>query len=324
MRYPLFHLAITAVVLALVITPHSQAGDARQALAEMLEAAESLTYKGTFVYIQGQHVEAMLISHQAGDTQAEAQHWQHLSALNGAAREIIVTDEEVMCLLPDQQIACQGVKQRRSPFPISLPKDLQQLSDFYHFQILGEDRTAGHPTRVISVEPADNYRFGYRFWLHADTSMVLRSALLDENGRVLEQLMFTEFSLQQPSDLPAQPPTARLQTVVDEQSADEPLPVVDSSWEVGELPPGFERILHNRHGDGDQSTEHMVFSDGLATVSVFLEPLPPGSEAVLDGFSRMGAMNAFGVTRGDHQIMVVGEVPELTVRTIAERLSYVE
>lgn len=159
--------------------------------------------------------------------------------------------------------------------------------------------------------------------------MVLRSALLDQSGQVLEQLMFTDFAVREPGDLPDEAPLPSFyQREVSDgtTSGPQPSPAEESAWSLGELPPGFRQILHNRYTDAgpDQITEHMVLSDGLATVSVFLEPLAPDSEAVLDGFSRMGAMNAYGVTRANHQIMVVGEVPELTVRAIATALAFDE
>jgi len=330
MRITLSPLAVAFLVTATVVFPHtsSRADDeAKAALARMLEASESLNYEGTFVYIQGHHLEAMAISHRARDPEQEVG-WQHLSALNGTPREIIVTEKDVVCLLPEKRITCQGVSQRRSPFPISLPNDLDQLEDYYHFEILGTDRTADHATQVIGIQPADDYRFGYRFWIHEDSGMVLRSALLDESGQVLEQLMFTAFTVHPAENLPEQPPLPsflRLRAEAGTQNTShDPLPAKDSPWKLGELPPGFRRILHHRYTDAGpaNTTEHMVLSDGLATVSVFLEPLASGSEAVLEGFSRMGAMNAYGVTQAGHQIMVVGEVPELTVRTIGDALSY--
>lgn len=314
--------AILATATVALFAGDGHADEAKVSLARMLEAAETLNYEGTFVYIQGNHLEAMEISHRGQD-----EGWQHLSALNGTPREIIVTENDVVCLLPEKRITCQGIGQRRSPFPISLPNDLDQLEDYYHFRVLGKDRTASHATQVIGIEPADDYRFGYRFWVHEDSGMVLRSALLDETGQVLEQLMFTEFAVHPPTDLPEQPPLPTFVRANDDATpGQQPVPAEDSAWSLGELPPGFRQILHNRYADPDitHATEHMVLSDGLATVSVFLEPLASGGEAVLDGFSRMGAMNAFGITRSNHQIMVVGEVPELTVRTIASALIHAE
>lgn len=325
--------SLMGVALALVLSHDlALATDAKQALARMLEAAETLDYQGTFVYIQGHHLEAMEISHRA-DRADDDSGWQHLSALNGIPREIIVTADSVICVLPGERIPCEGVSHRRSSFPISLPRDLDHLEAYYAFEVQGMDRTASHDTLVISIRPLDEFRFGYQFWVHQDSGMVLRSALIDEKDDVLEQLMFTEFEIRKPGELPAQAPRSDIESSADQQGSKPPehtevsvdsMPVQadDSHWRVGTLPPGFKKILHNRHGEAGASsvTEHIVLSDGLATVSVFLEALGPSGKPVLDGFSRMGAMNAFGFTRDDHQAMVVGEVPEEAVRAIAAAL----
>lgn len=318
---------LTLAALVLVLGPAKlswaeDAGhaDARQWLERMIQAARNLSYEGTFVYIQGQTVEAMHIIHANSPGEGER---QRLVSLNGPPREVLVVDGMVVCLLPQQQVTFGGAGFKRSPFPVSLPQELDRLEAHYRFHIVGDDRTAGLDTRVIAILPLDDLRYGYRLWLDRASGMVLRSALVDENDTVIEQLMFTRLQLHPPIDktLLSPPESVRVSTAPGAQSAGET--VAQSPWTVGRLPPGFMQTVHHRYKGtvGAYPTEHILFTDGLATVSVFIERLG-GAQPLLEGFSPMGAMNAFGRVLDDHQVVVVGEVPPETVAAIAQSLDY--
>ena len=70
--------------------------------------------------------------------------------------------------------------------------------------------------------------------------------------------------------------------------------------------------------DMDEPVEHMVFTDGLATVSAFMAP--QGAPRKLKGLSRMGAVTVYARMVDDFHVTVVGEVPEATVEQIAGQL----
>jgi sigma-E factor negative regulatory protein RseB len=325
MYFPALRLAavLTLVLLPVKYTPAEPANDAQQWLERMVQAAHALNYEGIFVYVQGQHLEAMRVIH-AGGANGER---QRLFSLNGSPREIVVADNRVICVIPEQQTA-PDAGYRRSPFPITLPLKLDRLESHYEFKLAGEDRVAGLDTRVIVIQPRDKLRFGYRLWLDQNNGMVLRSALFDETGQWLEQMMFTSVQYKQDID-PAllNPPAAAApapQTT--EPATEEAKPVVEetqSTWNLvdAELPQGFSRVTHYRlpAKDAKRAPEHIVLTDGLATVSIFLEPLA-GSHPLLQGPAQMGAMNAFGKVLNDYQVLVVGEVPQAAVQMIASAL----
>lgn len=325
---------LRCAALAFAAGPLSSAGwaqpaaeEARQWLERMIQTTQTLNYEGTFIYVQGPHVEAMRIVHGGGPDGER----QRLISLNGPPREIVVANNSVICLLPKRQATFPGGDYQRSSFPISIPRDLGRLESHYGFELLGEDRIAGLPARVIAIKPRDAWRFGYRLWLDRQNAMVLRSALLDDKGYPLEQLMFTDLQVRPRIDetafaspaLPqnAEPPPATRTTEDPRPPAG--VPVTHSAWRVAQLPEGFVKVLHNRFAEtsGRHPTEHMVFADGLATVSVFLEKLD-GAPPLLQGGSQLGSMNAFGTVMGNHQILVVGEVPAATVRYIATSIQY--
>ena len=299
--------------------------EAKLWLQRMLESARALNYQGVFVYVQGQDIEVMSIVH-SGQKRPSDKQRQHMFALNGTAREVTVSGEEVVCSLPDQQIAFDTSKYKHSRFPISLPQELDGLEENYRFVILGDDRVANRSTRIIGIEPRDALRFGYRLWLDKDTGMVLRSALIDDNGNIREQLIFTEFrvlntvaqDLLKPKFIDTRNVTvnaARMMTSV---------AVAEPQWHAERLPAGFEIILQQRYKNKDHApaTEHIVISDGLATVSVFLEKVQ--SKPLLEGPTQMDAMSAYGVVLDDYQLIAVGEVPMRTVEQIAQAMRQVQ
>ena len=224
--------------------------------------------------------------------------------------------------LPKQKLAFNAANySNRSPFPISLPRELSKLEDNYQFEMLGDDRVAGMETQLVAIRPRDQYRFGYHLWLERQTGMVLRSALLNEKGDIVEQLMFTNVQMKPEID------TALLTALPVPSMPAEPKEVSEvetkSGWVVSNLPVGFTQVMHNRFSRTVSSmhpTEHMVFTDGLATVSVFLEALD--GVPLLEGLSQIGAMSAYGTVIEGHQVMVVGEVPSSTVQMIAASMRH--
>ncbi|MFO1352111.1 MAG: MucB/RseB C-terminal domain-containing protein [Gammaproteobacteria bacterium] len=291
-------------------------GTAKEWLERMIHAAQTLNYEGTFVYVQGQDIEVMRIVHssdQSGDR-------QRMYSLNGPMREVVVTGNRVMCWLPKQQVAFSTADPSRSPLPISLPRELNKLEASYRFEMLDDDRVAGMQTRVIAIRPRDELRYGYRLWLDHNTGMVLGSALVDRDEQIIEQLVFTDFQVRsninaalftpQHALTALQPPAETVSHPADADGAPE--------WTIEHLPQGFNRILRNRYVDAGSAnpTEQIVLSDGLATVSVFIDQLAD-ARPLLQGASHMGSANAYGTVVGNFQILVVGEVPVETAEWIA-------
>lgn len=301
--------------------------NARQWLERMVDSTQTLNYEGTFIYVQGPHVEAMRVVHGSGPEGER----QRLVSLSGPQREIVVANNNVICLLPKQQASFAGRDYRRSPFPLSLPRELGRLESHYELQILGEDRVAGLVAQVIAIKPRDAWRFGYRLWLDRRNGLALRSALLDERGYPVEQLMFTEVQLKPHIDEAAfaapalAPENGASATVPNAGGAQTPVgqSVTQSAWRVEQLPEGFAKVSHNRFAEasGRHPTEHIVFADGLATISVFLERLE-GEAPLLQGSSQLGSMNAFGTVLNGYQVLVVGEAPAATVQRIATSIQY--
>ena len=293
--------------------------DARQWLERMSMASQSLNYIGTFVYQREGNLEAMQIVH-AGDESGER---ERLLSLTGPKREVIRDNQVVTCILGDRQSVVVNKSRPRTPFPVSFPSELMDLEKHYSFEVLDEDRVAGLSCRVVAVEPRDKYRYGRRLCVHDESHLLLRSELTADKGQAIERVMFT--SVEFPQSIAGQKllpemdgadftwhrePT--VQPKIDEGAA-------ESRWTVTRVPDGFMLTDHSWHqlSVDDPGVEHWVYSDGLASVSVYIEKSLQDNETY-SGVSYRGALNAYGTMVAGYYVTVVGEVPRQTVELIGK------
>lgn len=310
---------LVPLLLATVGQVHAE-DSARQWLDEMSSALQTLDYDGTFVYLHDGRIDAMRIIHQASDGGQR----ERLVSLTGSAREVLRDDKAVTCIKPDNKSVMIGKSRPRPPFP-TLPRDLGKASRNYQVEDVGEDRMAGYNAKVIAITPQDEFRYGYRFWIEQNTRMLLKYDLRDPDGTPIEQVMFTRLGIG------AEIPQSELQPSLTgdgytwhRQQDVRGAPVAagdEPGWKVGQLPDGFvlTHFQQKRMREDAETAEHMVYSDGLATVSVYVEKRGHQDDS-LSGLSTMGAMNAYGLMVDGYQVMVVGEVPPATVRMIAHSL----
>lgn len=314
----LFLHRVTFAVLLGLAAPLVQAADAQALFTRMHQAGRSLDYEGTFVYQHGDQLESLRIIHKGGTGGVR----ERLVSLNGAPREIIRTDSEVHCYLADENAVL--VEHRRADnrnFPALLPDSLAQLKGNYKISIGKEGRVAGRKAVSVRIKPRDAYRYGYLLWADAASGLLLKASLLDEHSSVVEQYMFTQVAIGKPiseSELKPQYPTKGI--VWQRAHGETPAPST-GQWTVAHLPAGYAlnarmmRMLPARK----HPVEHLVYTDGLAVVSVFVEKTDDEPRSnVLSGLTHMGAVHAFGKVVNGHQVTVVGEAPAITVDMIGE------
>lgn len=297
------------------------ADEARDWLSRMEQAVESLSYEGTFVHMVGSSLETMHVIHRAVDGQVA----ERLFSRDQPGREVLRHNDKVTCIFPDQRtVLVEWRKERRGPLLGSLPQDSAEVERWYEFREAGVGRKLGRAAQIIEVKPRDGHRYGHRLWLDQVTAMPLKIQLLDHDGTTVEQIQFVSIIV------PAEIPDMRLLPAVeidgftwyeqDRMQASETA-VEGAGWTVEDPPPGFlltESRIRTLPGS-DHAVDHVVFSDGLASVSVFVEPSNATDEG-LAGLSRMGAANAFTIILDGRQITAVGEVPPGTVEQIARSL----
>jgi sigma-E factor negative regulatory protein RseB len=313
-------LWLTLICLC-TLAPTTHSIEPSRWLNRMVEAARTLNYDGTFVFRSGNVTESMRIIHRYDD----AGERERLVSLDGAAREVIRDNDYVTCILPDDATVLVGQRWLLRGFQSSPLFGASELPKTYTITFEARDRVAGRTASRVRIRPTDEHRYGYRLWLDEDTGLLLRSTLLGSGDRVLEEIVYTRL------DVLASIPDALLAPSVtgagfkrfERTHVDAPKgPVEKSHWESLWAPDGFVLVdkVVTRQGSGGSSVEHMVFSDGLASYSIFIERLAPGAES-LQGVSHIGAVSAFGVMVDEHQVTVVGEVPTATVQRVGRSVS---
>lgn len=306
-------------VITLGLAGAACAGEAaRLWLDRMNSAIEELSYVGTFVHLHDGKAETMRVAHRHENGKVT----ERIVSLDGVGREIIRRDENVRCILPDRQVVLFEEGGNSSPLVSALPSYSRKLEAHYKLKVFSTDRVADRETQVIAISPRDDYRYGYMLWLDVETAMPLRSKLWGEDKQLVEEILFTSI------EFPDSIPDAAFQATVatdgfTELSSHEPPVEINSGirWRVDNMPEGFELTASTQKSIAGSTdpVEHLVYSDGLATVSVFIESADAEPESA-EGFSTLGSTNTYSLIFSGHRVTVIGEVPRRTVETIANSL----
>jgi len=303
-------------------------------LERMVAANGKYNYHGTLVHLCEGKMDIVHIVHRVAGGQVT----ERMTAEAAGGRQIIRNADEVMCILPDQR---KVTVERHGPAASPIGSQIANFPSFanislslYDVSMLAPDRVAERDTITLAIRPVDAYRYGYRLWLDRQTALPLKFELMDDKGQSLEQGMFTQIDFQESIAAQEVEPTIvtdgfEWQTSsvtsgenVDRASGPASGGSVRSRWQVVDLPPGFELTFAQSQLADDTSDpmEQLVYSDGLATISVFIEPNIDESAAV-EGASQIAATNAFTTYRDGYLITAIGGVPLDTARMIALSVS---
>jgi sigma-E factor negative regulatory protein RseB len=307
---------LSGLCMALVVTTASAADDARSWLERMNRALATRNYDGTFFHVRNGKVETLRIIHRVENGKVS----ERLVSLDGSGREIVRDDDELTCYLPDQRRVLVETQQERGALLGTLPAFDAAVTENYSLEMLPRARLLGRTTQVIAVNPKDAFRFGYRLWIDEGTALPLKTQLCDEKGNVVEQVLFANITL--PDSIPksAVEPQVKSDGLqwVRQPSPKEGTASVAQLWRASKVPPGFKlTATKSQMMEGSTApVTHLVYSDGLASVSVFIETRSAQHDP-LNGLSRVGSAFAFSTTVRGHQVTAVGEVPAQTVQFIA-------
>lgn len=278
-------------------------------LERMAKALKTTDFEGTFVYHHGDVLSALRIVHryQDGDSQ------ESLLTLTGPVRALGRNEDSVACLLSGGQAILLDNPDEDD----STTRDWSQLEHYYRFTRLSTTRVAGRSAILVDIRPRDNLRYGYRFAIDLNTYFPLHTALTEADGRLIQQLMFTDVRLS-PNTAPA---AQRASSAMNRSAAAVNIRLNESRWRFGPLPAGFALIEHDfitepvPHEDRTPPGEYFLFSDGLASVSLYAERT---HQAGLTGRTHMAGVHAAGKRLDGYQLTAVGEVPAATVAAVLE------
>lgn len=285
-------------------------------------AARELNYEGTFEYQNGKQLRHVKIIHINNGSQEFARN----IVLDHQTREVYTQDDNLVIVQPkDKKIA---IEKRRGQmmFPAMLPANLDGIKAYYSAKLIGTELVASRDSQVIYLSSNDNFRYHYKIWADKEFGLLLKMALLNRTGETIEQIAFNQIGMLSSVDSNT---IRKLQPKIDvtKKYVMEDNTITNSatnvSWEVKELPPGYKKIEHVvRMVPGKTyPIDQVVFSDGIASVSLFIEPLIKGMRP-RTGHTHTGSTSMCASVINGHQVIVVGEVPEETVMQIAHAVSF--
>ncbi|MGB9149252.1 MAG: MucB/RseB C-terminal domain-containing protein [Burkholderiales bacterium] len=307
-------------VSANAMADDAQFADAAVWLGRMSGAANQLCYMGTFVRESGGQMESLRIAHYA-DGKDEL---EKVEFLDGPAREVVRNNDNVAVYFPASKTIKLVHRKAKKFFPALLNSAPNTYSENYRVTLANAERVAGHECQGVLFEPKDNLRFPRWFCAEKTTGLIIKTNLKDERGALLEQMAFTQLTLGKSQvkrdHTKTSYPDAK-QAWRTDASALEDLKPSESGWVVSNPPTGFRRIMEVQRNmpNKDKPIYHQVLSDGLATVSIFIEPYSAQSKPRV-GANHQGAVNTYISSVADHLVTVIGEVPLATVQQIAQSL----
>lgn len=290
-------------------------------LERIYSASQNLSYSGTFLYQYGDHIETSRIVRLVDQTGVH----ERVETLDGTPREIVRSNDEVACYLPESRTIKIDNRPGTRPFPHVRGDRLADIAEYYDVRVGGIERIAGHEAQSIILEPRDALRYGHRLWADLNTGLLLKAKTFNDQHQQVEQFTFTQLQIGGPIDraqvesrFAAQGKDWRI-----ENSAMTETNLSEQGWVLKTLPHGYRKVTELKRRVGDShDVGHMVVSDGLAAVSVFIEPLRSSGSQVPIGYTRHGALNIYTRNVDGHLVTVIGEVPAGSVRQIADAVEH--
>jgi sigma-E factor negative regulatory protein RseB len=330
---PIFIIRSFSFLWLVTMAAAAGATDSPQVWLERMSVASSMyNYRGTLVHMCGGKVDIVKIVHRVENGEVT----ERITAQDVSGREIIRNANEVMCILPDEKTVM--VDQRGSPGSVPaaefthMPSFASVDRDIYQLEMLPAARIAGQDTIVISVTAADEYRYGYRLWLDNSRALPLKFELVSEQNETLEQTVFTEILFDDQLLASDVAPTTGMNDFIWQRAepsvklgVSDDLPDAagvathsSNGWECGAMPDGFKLTMARSQiaENAGATMEHLVYSDGLASVSIFIE----GGVAAVGqqtGMSQLGATNAYTTVVDGYLVTAVGGVPLGTAKMMA-------
>lgn len=302
--------SVALATLALLAAPaRADEAAAHELLSRMSQSLRSVDYEGSFIYQHDGRTDALRIFHAGGNPERE-----RLISLTGARGEVVRDGTAIVCVQAGGGVPTLFASRAESQL-LPLVPNVRELGSEYAVATAGDDRVAGYDARIVEIAPRDPYRYGYRLWLSKDNQLLLRSAVFDAAKRPLEQFMFVALDVgTRPSetDLVPSGDVAAAATPADEM----PL-ATRPAWDVANLPPGFHLVRAQQASGAAPEAEHLVYTDGLASVSVYIEPHALSAPVAVESAMMHGALSIHSVDGAGMRVTALGDVPPATVQAMA-------
>lgn len=313
--------ALVLVACALLVPVHTIADDRASDpifwLNKIATAAQRLNYTGTFIYQSGKDFETSRITHMVD---ASGEH-ERLEVLDGSPREVIRTQGEVRCVLPDQKIIIIDRAGGQRAFPARLPSSYAGLAENYRVSMGEVSRVAGFETQLIVLEPRDGLRYGHMLWADMGSGLLLKARTIDEHGEIIEQFAFSDVRIGGEIDANSLKPSYVEDgewRVINAHGSE--VSKSESGWMLAAPLPGYslKSVVRRPLGRDRGDILHLAFSDGLAAISVFIEPVEADRPRNNLGALANGAINIYRRVVNEHLVTALGEVPLLALQRLGD------
>lgn len=288
-------------------------------LMRMHEASKKRAYVGTFVVSSGGVMSSAKIWHVCDGNQQ----MERVDTLTGAPRSTFRHNDQVVTFMPEHKVVRSEKRESLGMFPDLLKSTDSRIADFYIARRDGQERVAGVEADIISLVPRDKMRFGYRVWTEREKGLVVKLQTLDTDGKVLEEAAFSELQLDAPVKMDK---LMQMMNKVDGYRVEKPVMIKTSAsaegWTLKTAVPGFKPMsCYKRPASADVADEPMqwIFSDGLASVSIFVEPFDRARHGKPASLS-LGATQTMTRQLDAYWLTVMGEVPMATLQRFANGL----
>lgn len=310
--------ALVAAGSLLAIPALAEPGDALVWVQRIANSAQKLNFTGTFTYQSGNNSETSRITHIV-DTSGEH---ERIEVLDGSLRELVRSNDEVKCFLPEEKVVIIESRRHYKAFPGLLPTAVSGLGEFYHIRKGDVARVAGFDSQLIVLEPKDQLRYGHLLWAELESGLLLKARTINERNEQIEQFAFTQVQIGGRIDREALTPRSNQKNSewrIQNARAARP-GTAGGEWSFRTPLPGFKVSagMKRRAARAGEETTHIVLSDGLASISVFIEPASDVSTTIENGTFSVGAINGYKRFVGKHLVTVLGEVPAATLTRLGD------
>jgi len=315
--------AVCALLLSAFSLSSLAVDDVWLLLQKTAYAARELNYQGVFVYQNGKQTSSVQITHMNNDGQEMTRNVVLDNGVQtGQSREVYSQGSNIVIFRPQNQKMVIEKRRGQNLFPAMLPTELETIKVSYNARLGALENVAGREAQIIELIPNDAFRYSYKIWADTEYGLLLKMALLDNKKQTLEQIAFSRIDMLYSQDANWFQPKIDVSKnyVMQDTTA---VNRVESNWIVTELPAGYSKVDHIALAVPGKAApvDQMIFSDGIASVSLFIEPLTKGMRPKM-GHMLIGSTNICANVIEGYQITVVGEVPEATVMQIARAVSF--
>lgn len=297
-------------------------------LMRMHQASINRSYVGTFVVSAGGNMSSAKIWHVCEGTQQV----ERVETLTGAPRSVFRHNDQVTTFMPDHKVARSEKRESLGLFPQLFKSADSRIADFYKFRQEGQERVAGVDADIIMLVPRDRLRFGYRVWSERKNGLIVKLQTLDTDGKVVEEAAFSELQLDAPVSMSQ---LLKMMGKLQGYRLDKPVLVKTTAaaegWALKTPVAGFNALsCYKRPASATDNAEkaaagegplQWIFSDGLASVSIFVEPFDRQRHVRQTALS-LGATHTLTRQLDAHWITLVGEVPIPTLHLFANALEH--